>query len=68
MVEYVSECVGCPSHMGCIGSACMYRHVPVLTCDECGCEAEELYEYGVGDGQYCKDCLVELLDIRKVEV
>ena len=49
------ECVGCPSELGCLGDACIYRNVPHLYCDRCECEYEELYV--LGDEQVCEDCL-----------
>lgn len=57
MVEYVSECVGCPMEKGCVGRTCPYINVPHYLCDICKCEYEltELIEY---DGNtLCHDCL-----------
>jgi len=36
MIRFENECVGCPSEMGCLGSACPYAHVPYVYCDKCG--------------------------------
>ena len=43
MIKYEDNCVGCPPEMGCLGSACSNRNVPVFVCDDCGCEDETLY-------------------------
>ena len=58
------ECVGCPTEMGCMGSACPNRNVPHLYCDRCKEEADTLYEYE-GE-QVCIDCILESLN--KVEI
>lgn len=68
MVTYENLCVSCPSNMGCIGDACMYRNVPVLTCDECGSEVDELYEVDFDNDQRCLDCLLEVVGAKKVEL
>ena len=67
MVTYESQCVGCPAEMGCIGDYCQYKHVPVLTCDECNEEVEELYEWDCDNDQRCLDCMLEVAGIRKVK-
>ena len=36
MIRFENECVGCPPHMGCLGSACPYANVPYVVCDKCG--------------------------------
>ena len=65
MTEYEDCCVGCPKEMGCLGDSCPNKNVPVLICDICGCEVDELWEH---DGkEYCFECLQEELDFRKVE-
>lgn len=57
-----SECVGCPSDLGCIYEACPYYKVTRYYCDECEAETE-LYHF---DGQeLCADCILDRLD--KVE-
>ena len=62
-VEYSDECVGCPTEMGCMGSACPNRNVKHYICDDCKDEVEELYEY---EGEeLCLDCVVKRL--TKVE-
>jgi len=58
MIRHENDCVGCPSGLGCIGSACPYRDVVVFVCDECEGEVDELYEYADGR-QLCADCLLE---------
>ena len=68
MVKYESECVGCPDSMGCIGDYCSYRHVPVLTCDNCHEEVDELYEIDFDNDQRCLSCLLEVVGARKVKV
>lgn len=61
MVRYEDQCVGCPPEMGCMGSACPNQNVPVWSCDECGDEDVELYDY---DGsQLCQSCLVSKFKI-----
>lgn len=58
MVEYVDECVGCSTIYGsCLGAGCPHKHVPVLYCDKCEANVEELYEYE-GE-QLCKECLLD---------
>ena len=60
MIKFINECVGCPPERGCLGESCSNRHVPLLVCDECGCEPDELY---IVDGeQICSDCLKEHFD------
>lgn len=49
--------------MGCLGSACPYMHVTVLTCDKCGEEVDDLYWYH-GE-QLCDDCLLK--EFEKVD-
>ena len=61
-VRIENECVGCPPNMGCMGSACPYREVPHYFCDECEDDVDptELYKYD--GGEYCKDCLLEIVE------
>ena len=61
MVKYESECVGCNSIFhNCMGTMCPHFSVPVFYCDECGEEAEELYEF---DGeQLCINCIKDRLE------
>lgn len=63
MIKYIDECVGCPPNMGCMGSACPYKDVPILVCDECNDEGcSYLYEL---DGQWlCEECLKSKLPSR----
>ena len=61
MITYEDECVGCPTEMGCMGSACPYRNVPHLYCDKCEEEVEKLYKY---DGQeICEECLLKEFEV-----
>ena len=58
-VKLINECVGCPPEMGCLGSACPHRNIPVFSCDQCGDDGD-IYEY---EGQhYCPSCLLDLFD------
>ena len=59
MIEFINECVGCPPEIGCMGDSCPNRHVPVLVCDECKNEPDELYLYDVDGKQLCEECLKE---------
>ena len=64
MVKYENECVGCPTELGCLGSACPNRNVPHLYCDECKDEVETLYHY---DGkELCLECIEKMLEKVKV--
>ncbi len=59
MIRYENHCVGCPPDIGCIGSACCYRHVPVPFCDKCGDEIDgDAYEGD--DMMLCEDCFLKL--------
>lgn len=60
MKRIENECVGCPPEMGCLGSACPNRNVERFYCDKCGDEAK-LYNYE--DGEYCIDCIENMLDV-----
>ena len=61
MITYEDECVGCPTELGCIGSACPYRNVPHLYCDKCKYDVEKLYKY---DGQeLCEECLLKEFEV-----
>lgn len=68
MVKYESECVGCPNEIGCIGDYCQYKHVPVLICDECGQEVDELYEVDFDNDQRCLSCLLDVTGAKKVKI
>lgn len=57
----VSECVGCPSERGCLGSICPKRNMieEHYYCDRCGREIDE-YELIDTDGeQLCSRCYRE---------
>ena len=61
MITYEDECVGCPTEMGCMGSACQNRNVPHFYCDKCGDDVEKLYNY---DGEeLCEECLLEEFEV-----
>ena len=61
MITYEDECVGCPTEMGCLGSACPNRNVKHLYCDKCDEEVEKLYKY---DGQeICEECLLKEFEV-----
>ena len=66
MIRFENQCVGCPPEMGCMGMSCPNRHVAVLTCDDCGDYAEDLY-YGDDGSQYCKYCLHKHVEKVKIE-
>lgn len=57
-VTHEDMCVGCPPHMGCLGSSCPNRNVQIFSCDECKDELkpEELYMYD--DKMLCEYCLL----------
>lgn len=61
MITYEDECVGCPTEMGCIGSACPNRNVKHCYCDECGDDVEKLYRFD-GD-ELCLDCIEKRLEV-----
>lgn len=56
MITYEDQCVGCPQ--GCIN--CGRKRVPVMICDKCKEEQEDLYY--VGNEQLCADCALDALD------
>ena len=65
MIEYENQCVGCPPEMGCLGSSCPNRRVPIMTCDKCGEQVDALYWH---DGaQYCADCVLTELERVKLD-
>lgn len=55
--KYRNYCVACPLEIGCLGSSCPNRNVPVFICDRCGIECDRLYEYG--ESELCSCCLEE---------
>ena len=61
MITYEDECVGCPTELGCMGSACPYKNVPHLYCDKCEDEVEKLYKYG--GQEICEDCLLKEFEV-----
>ena len=63
MVSYEDNCVGCPPEMGCLGSTCPNRNVPIYICDECEEEVYDLYKFDDGR-ELCQDCL--LAQFKKV--
>ena len=61
MITYEDECVGCPTEIGCLGSACTNRNVKHLYCDKCKYDVEKLYKY---DGQeICEECLLKEFEV-----
>lgn len=58
MIKFTDECVGCPPERGCLGASCPTRSIETYVCDECGCEADELYQRG--RRELCEDCFLEL--------
>ena len=61
MITYEDECVGCPTEIGCLGSACPNRNVPHLYCDKCKEDVEKLYKY---DGEeLCVECLLDKFNV-----
>lgn len=62
MRKFENECIGCPPEIGCLGSSCPNRNVPHYYCDKCGTE-DVLYEYE--DGEYCIECIEEMLPVVK---
>lgn len=61
MITYEDECVGCPTEMGCMRSACPNRNVKHLYCDKCGDDVEKLYKH---DGQeICEECLLKEFEV-----
>lgn len=65
MIRYENRCCDCSTESyPCQGSECSLRKIPVLECDCCHEEVDELYEYGYE--QLCRDCVLERLD--KVEI
>ena len=52
------NCVGCPSELGCLGSACPYKNMHIDYCDECG---DDNAEYRVDGKDLCEACMDELL-------
>ena len=67
MIKYESQCRGCPHEMGCIGDYCQYKNVPVLICDVCHEEVDELFEWDCDNDHRCRECMDEIAGIRKVE-
>lgn len=61
MIKEVDNCVDCRS-MGlhCIGASCPNRRRKVHCCDNCELE-ETLYHFE--GGEYCIDCITEMLEM-----
>ena len=59
-VRYEDWCVGCPPEMGCMGSCCPNRNVPIYVCDKCEEEHDAIYQYDGND--YCRDCFLDLFE------
>lgn len=62
MIKFIDECVGCPPERGCLGNECPNMNIPVLVCDECGCEPDEMYLYDIDGKQICLECLEKHFD------
>ena len=60
MIKYEDQCVGCPSEMGCMGSACPNRNVKVIYCDCCGDEIDSDDGYEVDGEDLCESCLKDM--------
>ena len=61
MITYEDECVGCPTELGCLGSACPNMNVKHLYCDKCKDDVEKLYKY---DGEeICEECLLKEFEV-----
>jgi len=66
MIKYENQCVGCPPERGCMGESCRNRNVPVMICDDCGDECQELY-YGTDGQEVCNVCLKHHVDKVVIE-
>lgn len=53
MRRYENRCVGCPTEIGCLGSSCPYKNVPLDYCDSCGREG---VTHKIDGDVYCDDC------------
>ncbi len=63
MVRYENRCCECSAALyPC--NHCGLEHTPVLICDNCGQEVEDLYEYDLGE--WCEECIIK--NYSKVEV
>ena len=63
MIRYENDCVCCPPELGCLGTSCPKRNVPVTVCDDCQDEGINIYEFE-GE-QLCIYCIEKRL--KKVE-
>ena len=54
------HCVGCPKEMGCIGSAGMYKDVPVYYCDNC--DGDVYADYRIDGIDMCEECAEKYLN------
>lgn len=61
MKKIIDDCVGCTS-MGlhCLGHACSKRSREIHCCDNCE-EEETLYHFE--GGEYCIECIMEMLEV-----
>ena len=63
MVRYENRCNECASGLyPCVH--CGLEHSPVLICDNCGQEVEDLYKFDLGE--WCETCIIKYFP--KVEV
>ena len=60
MRKIENECVGCPPHMGCLGSTCPYKNVERIICDDCGYECDEDC-YIIDEKDYCEECALNYI-------
>lgn len=59
MIYTIDMCVGCPPEMGCLGSCCSNRNVPVFRCDRCHDEDLSMDMHHDIDGQDVCDLCYE---------
>lgn len=66
MIKWESNCSGCFDSDGyCVGF-CPHKKFRVLTCDSCGDDVDELYDF-YGE-QVCRDCLLKKSLISESEL
>ena len=56
MIRIENDCVCCD--LPCID--CGRKRTPHYYCDKCECEYETIYHFN--DGEYCIDCIQDMLD------
>ena len=60
MITHDSDCVSCHAELGC-AIACPRRFYPVLRCDDCGRDTDELFRVNNEDGELCAACAKKLV-------